>query len=98
MNIQIDGWICRRQWEWQKDEEATWEFHPGVEGPKGVEYLIPVQRHTIVAEVPDDRFIPQRVKALEDAITQLYIDTQRQVTQLQERKANLLALTNEVKA
>lgn len=91
MQIEIKGWICRRQWGWQSEETAIWEFIAGNK-PKGVESLIPVQEHTIFAEVSDGRFIPERVAAIDEVITQQLANTQVYITYLQGRKAELLCL------
>lgn len=91
MQIEIKGWLCRRQWEWQSEADAIWEFVAGNK-PTGVESLIPVQEYTIFAEVPDGRFIAERVAAIDEVITQQLANTQAYVTNLQRRKAELLCL------
>lgn len=91
MQIEIKGWLCRRQWEWQSEANATWEFVAG-DKPTGVESLVPVQEHTIFAEVPEGRFITERVAAIDERITQQLASTQAYITELRRQKAELLCL------
>lgn len=92
----IDGYIAYKPAN-EYTPNPTVTFLPFDPSRYGDTWGVLVREETISIEIPDD-FDPRplQVKALDEAIQEVRAEFSRRITQLQEQKARLLAISNDV--